>query len=45
MLSIQNTKTVNFCLAYACNTENADDRGQWDVQVSPLFKHSNIIKY
>ena len=45
MLSIENTKTVNFCLAYACNTENADDRGQWDVQVSlsPLFRHFNIV--
>ena len=37
MLSIENTKTGNFCLSYACNYETDEDRGQWDVQVSVSF--------
>ena len=32
MIPIKNTTTGNFCLAYACNTED-HDIGQWEVQV------------
>ena len=35
MLSIDDTKTENFCLAYACNDE-LDTGTQWDVKVCVL---------
>ena len=38
MLSVDNTKTGNFCLAYACNADD-HDIAQWEVKV--LSRHFN----
>ena len=44
MLSIDDTKAVKFCLAYACNDDDEMDTGkQWEVKVCVLDSTGKII--
>ena len=42
MLSIDDTKAVKFCLAYACNDDDEMDTGKkWDVKVCVCVRRFN----